>query len=492
MTDVSFDHDLPLSVIIRRTNVPNAALDLLDQEVSRFREKHSPPEHKTYTPGPVPDHISLADKTIVSNNSSHDTKVIEKNEKLISFLAIMFSRATYDRNGNISSLSPGELTDEAKELFTSSSTTTEQSQNLFDALDAHIKTIEKERTYISRETDFPFLSLTLLTFFLKGYHHTWSIEKHPEALKKTFNVLALLPPPVSDEYNKYVSSSRNNEIESVLDHPTEKRSSLRKEVFVKGRQDTIRDAISFISNIIAFARFWIKMSDDPHDQPALITTLIEISDYISASEFHSFASRHISTRPYIPHTIISYVYNIISIYVTMAKNPKTIRKLKYDNDIDGKELKMSTIIAENLLDQLRLCSLTCSPQNIFASPPTTLKILCPHLAKDDTKKPHDDGKKRTSDTANLDNGKEQSPKKHKGCIVNTTGKRIMLPKGLSKKYCSEFLDTGTSCRHGDACHFEHAAYPHGFPDEDVKLLDEWIDKMDGYKFAFKKPTNKVS
>ena len=91
------------------------------------------------------------------------------------------------------------------------------------------------------------------------------------------------------------------------------------------------------------------MSDEPHDQPALITTLIDISDY------SFFVTRHIVNRPYIPHTIISYVYNIVSVYVSMAKNPKAIHKLKYDNDIDGKDLKMSTIIAEKLLDQLRLC-----------------------------------------------------------------------------------------------------------------------------------------
>ena len=159
---------------------------------------------------------------------------------------------------------------------------------------------------------------------------------------------------------------------------------------------------------MAFTRFWIKMPDASHDQPALITTLIDISDYISASEFSSFVTRHIATRPYIPHTIICYIYNIISVYVAMVKNPTAIR------NIDHKDLNMATIIANNLLDQLRLCSLTCSPQNIFASPPSTLKALCPHLAKDDTKKPHDKGTKRTSDTANLDKDKDQSSKRHKG------------------------------------------------------------------------------
>ena len=52
-----------------------------------------------------------------------------------------------------------------------------------------------------------------------------------------------------------MSSSKNLEAERMLDQPSEKRSSVRKDVFIKGRQETIQDVITFIANIIAFAKF---------------------------------------------------------------------------------------------------------------------------------------------------------------------------------------------------------------------------------------------
>ena len=57
-----------------------------------------------------------------------------------------------------------------------------------------------------------------------------------------------------------MSSSKNLEAERMLDQPSEKRSSVRKDVFIKGRQETIQDVITFIANIIAFAKFWVKFS----------------------------------------------------------------------------------------------------------------------------------------------------------------------------------------------------------------------------------------
>jgi hypothetical protein len=161
-----------------------------------------------------------------------------------------------------------------------------------------------------------------------------------------------------------------------------------------------------------------------------------------------------------------------------------------ENDIDPKEVRMATIMTNSLLEQLQLCSLTCSPQNLFAHPPSSLKTFCPHLVTDEKRTPQDNGKKRPHE----EKVKDHSPnKKHKGCIVNTTGKRIQFPKGLTNKYCSEFLNNGTSCRHGDNCNFSHAIFPHGFAKEDIKPFEEYISKTEGYEFTSNhKPQKKVS
>ena len=117
-----YDHNLPLSVLRHRNGSPNATLTLLKEEVRRFVETHAPPpEPKQATP--IPDNVSLAERSIVSHTSSIDSKMVEKNDKLISFLSILYSTPTYDRTGNVGSLSPAQLTDEALELLKNSSST---------------------------------------------------------------------------------------------------------------------------------------------------------------------------------------------------------------------------------------------------------------------------------------------------------------------------------------------------------------------------------
>ena len=102
-------------------------------------------------------------------------------------------------------------------------------------------------------------------------------------MKKLFSILALLPPPKiqSEEYNSFMSSSRNVEVDRMLDQPEEKRAMMRKDIFIKGRQESIEDIISFIANITVYTRFWVKMWDDNNDDhPLVIEMLMKIADYL--------------------------------------------------------------------------------------------------------------------------------------------------------------------------------------------------------------------
>ena len=68
------------------------------------------------------------------------------------------------------------------------------------------------------------MSQTLITYALQAHYHSGSIDKNMESLKKAFNVLTLLAPPYNsnDEYSGYVNSSKNVEVERLLDQPAEK------------------------------------------------------------------------------------------------------------------------------------------------------------------------------------------------------------------------------------------------------------------------------
>ena len=58
--------------------------------------------------------------------------------------------------------------------------------------------------------------------------------------------LLFSPPPHNEsmEYSSYINSSKDVEVDRLLDQPAEKRSSIRKEIFIKGRQETLEDVIT--------------------------------------------------------------------------------------------------------------------------------------------------------------------------------------------------------------------------------------------------------
>ena len=80
-----------------------------------------------------------------------------------------------------------------------------------------------------------------------------------------------------------------------------------------------------------------------------------------------------------PHTLITYIFNIFSVFIKMAKNPHRIRKFKTENMISAKDLKITCIMHITLLQQIQLCSATSFLQNLFVNPTSSFKIFFPTL-----------------------------------------------------------------------------------------------------------------
>jgi hypothetical protein len=304
-----------------------------------------------------------------------------------------------------------------------------------------------------------------------------------ESLKKSFNVLTLLAPPhnESNEYSGYINSSKDVEVDRLLDQPAEKRSSIRKEIFLKGRQESLEDVITFIANITVFARFWIKMENDT--QPLMIQLLTEIADFLSSAEYKTFHDKFKKCKVYMPHTLITYIFNIVSIFIKMAKTPQVLRKFKITNTVDHKEVKMAIMMQSTLMDQLQLCAVTSSTQNIFAQAPISFRIFCPSLqnAPELQSRPPQKRPYSSQNQEHIDERKKprQEPK---GAIINTTGRKIFFPRGLEIKYCSDFLDSSSVCSHGNSCKFVHALYPKGFTTNDLPIIDKFIVDTPGLSF----------
>ena len=67
------------------------------------------------------------------------------------------------------------------------------------------------------------------------------------------------------------------------------------------------------------------------------------------------------------------------------------------------------------------------------------------------------------------------------------------PPGLSKKFCSTFIDIKTTCPHGINCEFVHGLFPKDFTgDNDVRIMKEWVKETENLSWNPKLNLNDVS
>ena len=199
---------------------------------------------------------------------------------------------------------PAKISEEVMEIIGSTDKIAEQARLTADSITAKVNEIGGERSYISRYTRFPFFSHTLLSYMLQSYFHNGAIDSNLESLKKSFSILTLLPLPhdSNDELSSFMNSSRNVEVEQMIDQPAEKRAGIRKEVFLKGRQNNLKDVIVFIANIIALGIFWVKV--DGNDSPMILNILLDIADLLSSMEYKSFNEKYKGSRKCMAHTLV--------------------------------------------------------------------------------------------------------------------------------------------------------------------------------------------
>ena len=186
---------------------------------------------------------------------------------------------------------------------------------------------------------------------------------------------------------------------------------------------------------MVFARFWVKMdANDDTSQPLIIQMLVEIVDLLSSPEYRALDDKLKDETIFMTHTLISYIFNMFSIFVKMAKNPHVIRKFKVENTINPKEVKIAIIMQKSLLEQLQLCCATSSAQNIFAKPPISFGLFCPVLASklkiQNNRSPpaiHNGDQYSSYTNNNKRNAPSSTPKKDFfGSIINDTGKNLYL------------------------------------------------------------------
>ena len=351
------DPYLPITVIFRSAKYPSKEYTSTKHRVDQVRSVNEAAYWLTTGSGERiprvieggnrPLHTEGGSGNSVRSGSTETSKEREANERLAVFLGLVFAHPVRDADGKITKLAPAVFTDEVKEVFGSVTKAAEQARTMAENMSAFAEDVSKERGYISRAARFPFLSQTLVTYLLQAHVHMGSIDGNIDSIRKSFTILTLLSPHTShcDEYTSLLNSSRNAEVESLLDQPSEKRAEVKKEVFIKGKQETVDDVLCLISNLFVFTRFWVRMDiDDTKSYPFVLQLLVEVADILSSAEYRDFDGKFGGGHEFMAHTLIAYVFNIFSLFVKTAKTPAVTRHARACNEMKPEHLKMPIMI----------------------------------------------------------------------------------------------------------------------------------------------------
>ena len=283
--------------------------------------------------------------SVNSDSKAYSTRN-QSNKRLAVFLDFLCAHLVVKADGIIDTLASAESNHDEKDVFGSVTKVVEQVQMVMENISSFAEEIFKENGYLARVARFPHLIQTLVAFMLKAHVHSGSIDRNIDSLRKFFIILTLLSPHIShcDEYTSLLNSIRNTKAECLVDQPYEKRAAIKKEVFIKGKHDTLDDVLTFIANVMVFVRFWVRMdANDPKSYPFVIQPFVDVADILSSVEYREFDWKFLGGHEYMAHTLIIY-FNISSLFVRVAKVPAVIRHTKVTNEVGMTHLRMSVMI----------------------------------------------------------------------------------------------------------------------------------------------------
>ena len=73
--------------------------------------------------------------------------------------------------------------------------------------------------------------------------------------------------------------------------------------------------------------------DDVQSHPFVPQLHVEVVDILSSAEYREFDEKFVGGHKFMTHTLITYVFNIFSLFVKAAKTPAITRHAKACNEL---------------------------------------------------------------------------------------------------------------------------------------------------------------
>ena len=78
------------------------------------------------------------------------------------------------------------------------------------------------------------------------------------------------------------------------------------------------------------------MLENLPDTPTIVDILLKLTDELSSVEYRSYDCKYSNKHKHMPHTIVTHIFNMISVLASNTKDPNPIRTLKCKGTIDAK------------------------------------------------------------------------------------------------------------------------------------------------------------
>ena len=322
-----------------------------------------------------------------------------------------------------------------------------------------ISTMAKKKNYLCDKIEFPYFNNTTLICLCQGNFHCNSLHEDDSLLDKKISALNFLPSPKEGRalktYEEYMKESNRT--------------------FIQGRQTTVNDIQSLIANLVTVFYFLTDINSKDNI-PDIIKILESMADMLNNTRFNLYIDYYQKTYPWIPHTILINIHEIVKSFVKIGNDVNLQRNVEYNEKVPAQTYQACWDIFYNLQRDINDTMGPVRFLKLFRIPPSSYYNYC----EGKTKRPRDALDFKEKKITKRSHRKMDLAKK--GWLVSSVGLDFAFPKLSRRIPCKFHALLGSECSNMN-CKYLHCMFPHNFNLQDRTTIMKWVNSSLDVNFS---------
>ena len=317
----------------------------------------------------------------------------------------------------------------------------------------------KKNTSLFGTIELPYFNRATFIYLCQGNFYHNSLHNDNSLLDTQISALNFLPPPNEGKalsiYEEYLNESART--------------------FIQGRQITLKDIQSLIANIVTVLYFLTDI-DCKDNVPDIIKILESIGDILSNAKFNVYVEYYEKAYPWVPHTILIKIHEIVTSFVKIGNDTKLQRNVEYNEEVSSQTYQSCWDIYFNLQRDINDATGLVRFLKLFRTPPSSYYDYCEGKTKRKRDAADFKERKRTKRT-----NRKMDPTK-KGWLISSVGLNFSFPKLTRRVPCKFHALLGRECSNMN-CKYLHCLFPHNFNQNDRTTIIDWVNSRSDINFS---------